>query len=242
MTSRLAAPGPRRARMARLYLGELRQLFDSMDPAPFRERDLDPKAAEYIVDGAREAPAGIAAGAAGAAGPRERRRATAALLRDAVHEYFERRAAGKRARTAAAVSHRPHQPGHRPGLPGSGHRAGAVARPADQPRGLRLAGEREPDHRRLGRAVAADGNLPLRLVADPRRRAAVRPAGGDAGQRCAAPMCRRGRRHERSVAGPCAGRARAAVLCAVDHRRPERQAGEPGGRPARQRGSRPGPA
>jgi hypothetical protein len=31
----------------RLYVGELRQLFDSLDPAPFRERDLDPKAAEY---------------------------------------------------------------------------------------------------------------------------------------------------------------------------------------------------
>lgn len=39
----------------RLFVGELRQLFDSLDPAPFRERDLDPKAAEYIVDSAREA-------------------------------------------------------------------------------------------------------------------------------------------------------------------------------------------
>ena len=48
------------AQTMRLYLGELRQLFDSMDPAPFRERDLDPKAAEYIVDSAREAPAGSA--------------------------------------------------------------------------------------------------------------------------------------------------------------------------------------
>ena len=48
------------AQTMRLYLGELRQLFDSMDPAPFRERDLDPKAAEYIVDSAREAPVGSA--------------------------------------------------------------------------------------------------------------------------------------------------------------------------------------
>ena len=42
-----------------VYVGELRQLFDSLDPAPFRERDLDPKAAEYIVDSAamRDNPA-----------------------------------------------------------------------------------------------------------------------------------------------------------------------------------------
>jgi hypothetical protein len=39
-----------------LHLAELRQIFDSMDPAPFRERDLDPKANEYIVDWARECP------------------------------------------------------------------------------------------------------------------------------------------------------------------------------------------
>ena len=27
-----------------LYLAETRQLFNSMDPSPFQERDLDPKA------------------------------------------------------------------------------------------------------------------------------------------------------------------------------------------------------
>jgi hypothetical protein len=27
-----------------IQLGELKQLFNSMDPAPFRERDLDPNA------------------------------------------------------------------------------------------------------------------------------------------------------------------------------------------------------
>jgi hypothetical protein len=34
-----------------------RQLFDSMDPAPFRERDLDPRADEFIAETARELPA-----------------------------------------------------------------------------------------------------------------------------------------------------------------------------------------
>lgn len=80
----------------RLYVGELRQLFDSLDPAPFRERDLDPKAAEYIVDSAREAPAGEALALQVQLGRQPADEGTAALLSDAVHEYFERRAAVRR--------------------------------------------------------------------------------------------------------------------------------------------------
>jgi hypothetical protein len=38
-----------------LRVGELRQLFNSIDPSPFRERDLDPQAEQFIVDWAREA-------------------------------------------------------------------------------------------------------------------------------------------------------------------------------------------
>ena len=37
-----------------VYVGELRQLFNAMDPSPFREKDLDPKAEEFIVGWARE--------------------------------------------------------------------------------------------------------------------------------------------------------------------------------------------
>jgi hypothetical protein len=37
-----------------LHLHSLSQLFDTRDPSPFRERDLDPKADEFIVDSARE--------------------------------------------------------------------------------------------------------------------------------------------------------------------------------------------
>jgi len=95
MTTPPAAPGAA-AHELRLYLGELRQLFDSMDPAPFRERDLDPKAAEYIVDGAREAPAGVPLALVVQLGRETGAESTAALLRDAVREYFERRAAGRR--------------------------------------------------------------------------------------------------------------------------------------------------
>jgi hypothetical protein len=94
-----------------LRLGDLRQMFDSLDPAPFRERDLDPKAAEYIVDWARECPAGqplalvVHLGAPSLeARSVERAQASgspavagdSALLADAVHEYFRGRAVAAR--------------------------------------------------------------------------------------------------------------------------------------------------
>ena len=41
-----------------VHVTDLKQLFDSMDPSPFRERDLDPHAEEFIVSWAREAPRG----------------------------------------------------------------------------------------------------------------------------------------------------------------------------------------
>jgi hypothetical protein len=37
-----------------VHVGELKQLFNAMDPSPFRERDLDPSAEEFIVSWARE--------------------------------------------------------------------------------------------------------------------------------------------------------------------------------------------
>lgn len=40
----------------KLQLRELAQLFNSMDPSPFQDRDLDPKAEEFIIGSAREAP------------------------------------------------------------------------------------------------------------------------------------------------------------------------------------------
>jgi hypothetical protein len=55
---RAARPGGsvRRTSTAAIQLrvGELRQLFNSIDPSPFRERDLDPDCEEFIVSWARE--------------------------------------------------------------------------------------------------------------------------------------------------------------------------------------------
>ena len=45
---------PDDAATIQLRVGELRQLFNSIDPSPFRERDLDPDCEEFIVSWARE--------------------------------------------------------------------------------------------------------------------------------------------------------------------------------------------
>src|SRR5687767_5358292 len=37
-------------------VSKLDRLFDNRDPAPFRERDLDPALVEYLVDWARDVP------------------------------------------------------------------------------------------------------------------------------------------------------------------------------------------
>lgn len=85
-----AAPGEPIA----LHVASVQNLFDSLDPAPFRHRDLDPKVERYIVESARELP------------PRQplalvvhlghSADGDAALLQRAVREYFEQRAVAER--------------------------------------------------------------------------------------------------------------------------------------------------
>jgi hypothetical protein len=75
---------------------ELRQLFNAIDPSPFRERDLDPRAESFIVEWARDfprdAPLALRVHLERTAG----RADEAGLLRDAVHQYFKARAAASR--------------------------------------------------------------------------------------------------------------------------------------------------
>ena len=81
-----------------LRLGESRQLFDSMDPAPFRQRDLDPRAAEYIVAWAEEVradrPLAVIIHLDQNAGTFDEER----VLPESVHEFFKVRAAAARRR------------------------------------------------------------------------------------------------------------------------------------------------
>ena len=82
--------------MLELHVAEVRQLFNAMDPAPFRERDLDPNAETYIVGWAREIPARQPLGLVVHLGREAATPDKAALLRDAVHEYFRQRALATR--------------------------------------------------------------------------------------------------------------------------------------------------
>ena len=50
----LGDPFPPHCAVIDIHVGELKQLYNEMDPAPFRDRDLDPKAEEFIVDWSRE--------------------------------------------------------------------------------------------------------------------------------------------------------------------------------------------
>lgn len=81
-----------------IHLGELQQLFNSLDPTPFRERDLDPKAEEFIVDWARERhgdqPLGLLVHVDREDVPTD----SVATVQDAVREYFRGRAEVSRRR------------------------------------------------------------------------------------------------------------------------------------------------
>ena len=79
------------ATVIEVRVAELRQLFDAIDPSPFRKRDLDPRAEAFIVDWARDlprdAPLALRVHLERACGPEDE----AALLGDAIHEYFNQR-------------------------------------------------------------------------------------------------------------------------------------------------------
>jgi len=70
---------------------ELARLFNAIDPSPFRERDLDPAAEEFIIDWSRDLPADAPL-ALIVYLSRSRSADEVAVLRDAVRENFERRA------------------------------------------------------------------------------------------------------------------------------------------------------
>ena len=91
-------PIPPKCFVIEVHVGELKQLFDAIDPSPFRDRDLDPKAAEFIVGWAKDLPRdaqlALVVDLDREAGlPDE-----AAVLRDAIHEFFKHRAEANRQR------------------------------------------------------------------------------------------------------------------------------------------------
>jgi hypothetical protein len=85
-------PIPPKCAVIEVHVGELKQLFDAIDPSPFRDRDLDPKAEEFIVSWAKELPREAALALVVDLDREAGLPDEAAVLRDAIHEFFKHRA------------------------------------------------------------------------------------------------------------------------------------------------------
>jgi hypothetical protein len=70
-------------------VAELRQLFNAIDPSPFRERDLDPNAEQFIVDWARDLPRDVPLALLVHLERCAGRADEATLLRQAIHQHFK---------------------------------------------------------------------------------------------------------------------------------------------------------
>jgi hypothetical protein len=81
-----------------VHVEELRQIFNSLDPTPFRQRDIDPRAEEFIVGWARDVPVGKPLGLRIHADREPVVPDAVATVREAVREYFAERADATRRR------------------------------------------------------------------------------------------------------------------------------------------------
>ena len=80
-----------------IRLREVRQLFHTLDPAPFHEKDLDSAAEEYLLEACREAGTDRPVRLIVYLPPSEAQSEAARTLGDAVHHYFHYRAQQLRA-------------------------------------------------------------------------------------------------------------------------------------------------
>jgi hypothetical protein len=81
-----------------VHVAELKQLFNAMDPSPFRERDLSPDAEEFIVGWGRELPRDAPLALIVYLDRRAGLPEEPAMLRDAIREFFSVRAENTRRR------------------------------------------------------------------------------------------------------------------------------------------------
>jgi hypothetical protein len=73
-----------------LHVRALTQLYNSMDPSPFHERDLDPGAEEFILGWAQELPADVPIDVAIYADELPRENQYLSIVTDAIHTHFSR--------------------------------------------------------------------------------------------------------------------------------------------------------
>ena len=97
MATEFGDPLPRDCQVVEVHVKELGQLFNAMDPAPFRERDLDPNAEAFIVESVKELHHHERPLALVVLVDREAISADdAAVVKNAVHQYFGSRARATR--------------------------------------------------------------------------------------------------------------------------------------------------
>lgn len=97
----MAEPAPHRID---LRLREARQLFNSLDPAPFYERDLDPDAETYILACARGTPHGRPTRIVVHLATDALEESTRREIREAIRAFFEREAVAAHARLATLLA------------------------------------------------------------------------------------------------------------------------------------------
>jgi hypothetical protein len=91
-------PVPAKCAVIEVHVGELKQLFNSIDPSPFRNKDLDAEAEDFIVGWAKDLPRDAVLALVVDLDRQAGLPDEAAVLRDAVHEFFRQRALAYRRR------------------------------------------------------------------------------------------------------------------------------------------------
>jgi hypothetical protein len=89
-------PIPPKCEIIEIRLAELNQIFNRMDPSPFQDKDLDPKAEEFIVGWAQEVSRNAPLALSVHLDRSEDLREEAAVLRKSIREFFSNRALASR--------------------------------------------------------------------------------------------------------------------------------------------------
>lgn len=87
---------PPKSAIIEVHVAELKMLFNSIDPSPFRDKDLDPRAEEFIVGWSKDLPADAPLALLVYLDRPAVTSDEAAVLRDAIHEFFRQRAVAAR--------------------------------------------------------------------------------------------------------------------------------------------------
>lgn len=83
---------PPNCALIEVHVTDLKQLFDSLDPTPFHNRDLDPKAEEFIAGWARELDADVPLGLLVHADREAQLPNATEIVHSAVRDHFRRKA------------------------------------------------------------------------------------------------------------------------------------------------------